>query len=369
MTPGRINKNHVKNNQPEGHKYMGDNVNSKLIGDDDKPFLEGKLIEIIVRVAKNNELGEIIMTSGKKSARIFIANGEIAWVRASTIKQTLSSELLKETGLDGSDLQSVFDECKRDGSNFGETVIEWGLISRENFRQILLQHISSSLAVILTWKNPQMIFVNSDRVYNSTLTFKPEEVFADINSGSSGKKKPKKTTKQEMDTDDMKKKGSKKQGTSISGRPAQDSALKKGSDQKNTPTIKGDHNMEKVLAKFKSIKGFLDVALLSAEGEVMAEVSTSDMHLAQSAALANDVLLKAQEETDIIGVGRGSLLHITAPKAHVLMRCLNENTDFHKSEPGRAHIHLLLVLEADGNIALAKMQIDKAVMELAEMVR
>lgn len=127
--------------------------------------------------------------------------------------------------------------------------------------------------------------------------------------------------------------------------------------------------MEKVLAKFKSIKGFLDVALLSAEGEVMAEVSTSDMHLAQSAALANDVLLKAQEETDIIGVGRGSLLHITAPKAHVLMRCLNENTDFHKSEPGRAHIHLLLVLEADGNIALAKMQIDKAVMELAEMVR
>ncbi len=351
---------------------MEGNVNSKLIADGNKLILEGELIELIVGAAKNNEPGEIIITSGKKSARVFIANGEIAWVRVSTIKQTLSSELLKKTGLDSSELQNIFEECKRDGSNFGETVIKWGLISREDFRQILLQHVSSSLAVILAWKNTQIMFVNSDRKYNSTLTFKPEEVFADIDKGAPGKRKPKKNTKPKMTIDNTEKKKPNKQSSSASGRVAKSSDLKKVSDQKKNDIIKGDSNMKEikeVLTKLKSIKGFLDVGVFSADGELIEEVSSSDMHLPEVGALANDILLKAQEETEVMGVGRGSIIHITAPKAHILMRCLNENTDFHKSEAGRAHVHMLLVLEADGNVALAKMQLDKAIMEVAAALR
>lgn len=347
-------------------------MKSKLIENDDQPTLEGELIETIMSSAKNNELGEIIITSGKKSARIFITNGEVAWVRASTIKQTLSSELIKKTGLDSSDLQNIFEECKRDGSNFGETVIEWGLIGREDFRRILLQHVSSSLAAILAWKNTQMIFINSDRTYNSTLTFKPEEVFTDIVNGSSRKRKPKKTTKPEKDIDDTQKKRPNKRSNSTPGQVAKSSGLKMVSDQEKNSITKGDNNMEQIketLKKFKNIKGFLDVGVFSSDGEMIEELASSDMHLPEVGALANDVLLKAQESTDTMGVGRGSLIHIIAPKANILVRCLNENTDFHKSEAGRVHVHMILVLEADGNIALAKMQIDKAIMEVAEALR
>lgn len=351
---------------------MRANVSSIIIEEDDKFFLEGGLIKIITSVAKNNELGEIIVTSGKKSARIFIANGDIAWVRGSIIKQTLSSELLKKTGLDSSDLQNIFEECKRDGSNFGETVIEWGLISREDFRRILLLHVSSSLAAIFAWKNVQMIFVNSEREYNSTLTFKYEEVFAEIGCKIPKKRKPKKTVKPEIDIDELQKKKSNKRSNSTSGRVAKSSDLKKVSDQAKNIATKGDNNMKEIkeaLTKFKDIKGFLDVGVFSADGEIVEEVSSSEMHLPEVGALANDVLLKAQEATVIMGVGRGSLIHIIAPKAHIFMRCLNENTDFHKSEAGRAHVHLMLVLAADGNVALAKMQIEKAITEVATALR
>ncbi|PLY01966.1 MAG: hypothetical protein C0622_06190 [Desulfuromonas sp.] len=128
--------------------------------------------------------------------------------------------------------------------------------------------------------------------------------------------------------------------------------------------------MQEKLESLKKIKGFVAVGAFSPAGELMAAVSTSqDMHLAEIGALANDILLKAQEETDIMGVGRGSLIHIVAPRANILMRCLNENTDFHVSETGRAHVHMMMVLEADGNIALAKMQLEKVIMDIAADVR
>ncbi len=179
-----------------------------------------------------------------------------------------------------------------------------------------------------------------------------------------------KTSKQEMNVDDMPKKSSKKQSDSTSGRVAESPGTKKASNQKTNTMTKGVSIMQEVLEGLKKIKGFMAVGVFSSDGELMAELSmTNDMHLGEVGAMTNDILLKAQEETDIMGVGRGSMIHIAAPKAHLLMRCLNENTDFHSSEPGRAHVHLLLALEADGNIALGKMQMEKVIQQLASDLR
>jgi len=128
--------------------------------------------------------------------------------------------------------------------------------------------------------------------------------------------------------------------------------------------------MQEKLETLKKINGFLAAGLFSPDGELIAEVNVSQtMKLAEVGALANDVLLKSQEETDIMGVGRGSFIHIVAPKANILMRCLNENTDFRSNEVGRAHVHMMVVLEAEGNIALAKMQLEKVLLDLAADVR
>jgi CheY-like chemotaxis protein len=139
--------------------------------------------------------------------------------------------------------------------------------------------------------------------------------------------------------------------------------------QKTKPREEVMANMEEVMQKLKDVSGFLAVGAFSPQGEMLGSVASAGMNLGELGALANDVLLKAQKSTDIMGVGRGNMVHITAPKANILVRCLNENTDFSANEPGRAHVHMVLILEAEGNLAMGKMQLEKVIQELAAQVR
>ena len=141
----------------------------------------------------------------------------------------------------------------------------------------------------------------------------------------------------------------------------------------NTDTFtKGDNNMaemKELLEKFKSVDGFQAVGVFSPNGEMVAESNVSGINLAEVGALANDVLLKAQKSTDIMHVGRGQMVHVEAPKGHVICRCLNESTDFSATTSGRAHLHMVLLLDAEGNLAMGKMKIASVIQELAEFFR
>jgi hypothetical protein len=119
----------------------------------------------------------------------------------------------------------------------------------------------------------------------------------------------------------------------------------------------------------KAVNGFVAVAAFSSAGEVLGEISTTGSSVAELGALANDVLLKSQQTTDMMGVGRGNMIHITAPKAQILVRCLNENTVFAGNEAGRAHVHMMLVLAPDGNIALGKMKLEQTIQKVAPFCR
>jgi CheY-like chemotaxis protein/predicted regulator of Ras-like GTPase activity (Roadblock/LC7/MglB family) len=139
----------------------------------------------------------------------------------------------------------------------------------------------------------------------------------------------------------------------------------------STP-MKGDNqmaNIQEVLEKFKVVDGFEAVGAFSANGEMVAECNVNGTNLAELGALANDVLLKAQKTTEIMKVGRGQLVHVEAPKAHVICRCLNEATDFAASASGRAHVHMVLILNKDGNVAMGKMKISSVIQEVAEFFR
>ncbi len=58
-----------------------------------------------------------------------------------------------------------------------------------------------------------------------------------------------------------------------------------------------------------------------------------------------------------------------AEKAHILVRCMNEGTDPIRSQPGKAHIHLAVVLKNDASIGLAKMRMNSVIEKLAEDFR
>lgn len=127
--------------------------------------------------------------------------------------------------------------------------------------------------------------------------------------------------------------------------------------------------MEDVLKKLQDISGFMAAGVFTPDGEMIAGIANAGVSIAEIGALANDVLLKAQKATDIMNVGRGNFVTINAPRAILLVRCLNENTDFQASEPGRAHVHCAVLLEADGNVGMAKMQLEKTMQNLAPHAR
>jgi len=140
----------------------------------------------------------------------------------------------------------------------------------------------------------------------------------------------------------------------------------------NNEPLKGELKMadiKEVLEKFKTVDGFQAVGAFSPNGEMVAECNVNGTNLGEMGALANDVLLKAQKTTEIMNVGRGQLVHVEAPKAHVICRCLNEATDFAANASGRAHVHMVLILEKEGNVAMGKMKISSVIQEIAEFFR
>jgi CheY-like chemotaxis protein len=147
---------------------------------------------------------------------------------------------------------------------------------------------------------------------------------------------------------------------------------KSAATSRGTSPGKGDDKMaelKEVLEKFKMIDGFQAVGAFSPNGEMVAECNATGIKLDELGALANDVLLKAQKTTEIMNVGRGQLVHVEAPKAHVICRCLNEATDFASTASGRAHVHMVLILGTDGNVAMGKMKLNSVIQEVAEFFR
>lgn len=127
--------------------------------------------------------------------------------------------------------------------------------------------------------------------------------------------------------------------------------------------------LEETLGKLKDVEGFMAVGIFTPNGEMAAQVNVSGIKIAEIGALANDVLMKAQKATDLMNVGRGQVVHVEAPKAHVIARCLNESEDYAASAAGKAHLHMVLILSKDGNLAMAKIKMESVIHEVAAAFR
>ncbi len=105
------------------------------------------------------------------------------------------------------------------------------------------------------------------------------------------------------------------------------------------------------------------------KGELLANHGKDLQNLEAIGILANNVLLNAQKAALDMGAGRGQQVHVEADNANVLVRCLNEGTDPLNSQPGKAHVHLVVVVNKDAQIGLAKLKMNQAINKLADDFR
>ncbi len=123
------------------------------------------------------------------------------------------------------------------------------------------------------------------------------------------------------------------------------------------------------LEEFRAIEGFRGVAVFTPQGEMLESVTNGSWDIKSVGLFANNALLNAQKATDQMGVGRGNMMQVRAPKASVIMRCLNEATDFSQTAAGKAHFHTVVVMDPEGNTGMTGMILDKVVGRIADDVR
>jgi len=124
------------------------------------------------------------------------------------------------------------------------------------------------------------------------------------------------------------------------------------------------------LKELSALEGFAGVGVFTVNGESIAALGDDRaFNLQQIGPVANNVMINAQKACMEMGTGREDLVHISAEKAHLLLKCYNEGTDPVKVQPGKAHIHMVLILTSDASIGLAKIKIKSVIESLAPEVR
>lgn len=123
------------------------------------------------------------------------------------------------------------------------------------------------------------------------------------------------------------------------------------------------------LGQLQGVEGFIGAAVFSPTGDMLESIVAGNVDIKTVGQFANNALLNAQKATDQMGVGRGNLVQIRAPQAVVLMRCLNEATDFAATAAGKAHFHTVAVMQPEGNIGMAVMMLDRIVTRVADELR
>ncbi|MFA6148559.1 MAG: response regulator [bacterium] len=145
-----------------------------------------------------------------------------------------------------------------------------------------------------------------------------------------------------------------------------------GTSASNPPTPQKEVTtmaIQDKLKEFTGLAGFLGVGVFTPTGESLGILANDKTDLNTVGVLANNVLMNAQKASLEMGTGRGQLVHVIAEKAHIIVRCLNEGTDPLKSMPGKAHIHLVLILGSDEAIGMAKLKVGAIIPQIAEECR
>lgn len=134
------------------------------------------LLQSLMESVRCETGGEVIVRSGERTGRLFFFRGRVAWVTASSLRSRLTEHLAGKGLASPSDMAAVFSECRRQGGNFAEMLVDWGLIDRDRMRAEILEYISRAFGHIVEWGAAATIFVPSSREYKSSLTYSLAEL-------------------------------------------------------------------------------------------------------------------------------------------------------------------------------------------------
>ncbi|MCI5177920.1 MAG: hypothetical protein D3911_01100 [Candidatus Electrothrix sp. AW3_4] len=131
--------------------------------------------------------------------------------------------------------------------------------------------------------------------------------------------------------------------------------------------------MQEKLAQLAKIDGFAGTALLTPVGQILLKCEPTGSNIELISSLANNVLRTAEKASLDMGFGHSHFTFIHTEKNLILASCINEGKSPLQSEPGnepgKCHIHLILLIDNPGSFGIAKLEIRKTIESLAEDFR
>jgi predicted regulator of Ras-like GTPase activity (Roadblock/LC7/MglB family) len=310
------------------------------------------------RLAGQGANGELVCSCPEGEVHFFLQGGRIAWASDSRNRHAFTGHLKKLAQLGEGAMEEVVAECRRTKRPIGETLVQWKLATRDQVRESLRRQVALAIDVAGCQGEGRAVFLPRQYVnYDPDFTFSPSDFIPGAGSDAlvQGPGGP----------------GAADEGTF---RLHDEPESRTGAGEElgagpNNPTEDDGMMATEKLKELQSIDGFSGAAVFTPTGEQLAMLEGDAPRLKEVGIMANNVLINSQKASLEMGTGRGQQVHVEAEKAHILVRCLNEGTDPLKSQPGKAHIHLVLVLKTDASIGMAKLRINSAVQKLAEEFR
>ena len=116
----------------------------------------------------------------------------------------------------------------------------------------------------------------------------------------------------------------------------------------------------KVLDFLKDVNGYLGAGVFTPQGEMLEGVADiSGIHFEEAGSLIHDTLKDAKEMVKGVGFGNLDMIQLYTEMGVIFAICSHE---------GNQHFHTILVIKNDGNVAMAKMKLKKAVEAIKEVI-
>lgn len=114
----------------------------------------------------------------------------------------------------------------------------------------------------------------------------------------------------------------------------------------------------KVLDYLKDVNGYLGAGVFTPQGEMLEGVADiSGIHFEEAGALIHDTLKDAKDMAKQVGFGKLEMIQLYTEMGIILAQCYNDE---------KVHFHTILVIKTDGNVAMAKIKLKKAVEALKQ---
>jgi hypothetical protein len=118
--------------------------------------------------------------------------------------------------------------------------------------------------------------------------------------------------------------------------------------------------IEEILKMLTEVNGYLGAGVFTPQGEIL-EGSTdiSGIHFEEAGSVIHDTLSNSKTMSRNVGFGKLDMLQLYSEMGVVFAKCYND---------GKVHFHTIMVIKNDGNLAMAKLKLEKTVEALKDVL-